>query len=233
MGDRRDRMAAGSGKLVKADDSVLDLAALLEAVYDVANRAIRTAGGGGETTGEVDANLQVGDAAVADENPVPVSDAGASLSVDGEVDANLHVAGAAVTALNPVPIDGTTNATVVNTVWTQPTAGGFAPMSALASLAGYNEIIAAPGEGDEIIVAGFTIQATEDGAQIATLCSEEDDTVGFVARLATAGDGLKWVFPAGNEWRLGEDTALDLNLSGYTEVQVTVYYKTAGVVPWV
>jgi hypothetical protein len=186
-------MSPGSGKILKSDDSVLDLAALLEAVYDVASRAIKTTGGGG-TSSEVDANLQVGGAAVSAANPVPVS-----------VAATLPVA---------------------------QVAGGFAPMSALASLAGYNEIIAAPGEGDEIIVAGFTIQATEDGAQIATLCSAEDDTVGFVARLATAGDGLKWVFPAGNEWRLGEDTALDLNLSGYTEVQVTVYYKTAGVVPW-
>ena len=33
----------------------------------------------------------------------------------------------------------------------------------------------------------------------------------------------------GREWRLGEDTALDVNLSGYVEVQVTVYYKTAAV----
>ena len=180
-------MSPGSGKLLNASDGVVDVAAVIEAVYDTTSKAIKTTGGGGGTASEVDANL--------------------------------HVAGAAVTALNPVPVS--------------LPAGGFAPMSALASLAGYNEIIAAPGEGDEIIVAGFTIQATEDGAQIATLCSEEDDTVGFVARLATAGDGLKWVFPAGNEWRLGEDTALDLNLSGYTEVQVTVYYKTAGVVPWV
>jgi hypothetical protein len=182
VADRRDRMSPGSGKLLKSDDSVLDLAALLEAVYDVASHAIKTTGGGGAGS-EVDANLQVGDADVSATNPVPV----------------------------------------------QPTAGGFAPMNVTADLAGYTEIIASPGAGNQLVIAGFTLQSTEDGAQVATLCAEEDDSVGFVARLATAGDGLKWVFAAGNEWRLGEDTALDLNLSGYVEVQVTVYYKTAAV----
>jgi len=69
------------------------------------------------------ANMQVGDADVANGNPVPVSDAGGSLTVDGgvtaaidqttdgttnKVQSHLNVSNAAVTAANPVPVEGNT-----------------------------------------------------------------------------------------------------------------------------
>lgn len=86
MVERRDRMSPGAGKMLKADGTVLDVAAVLAAVYDSGAGAIKTSGGSGAT--EVDANLQVGDAAVANANPVPISDAGGSVTVDGTVEAN-------------------------------------------------------------------------------------------------------------------------------------------------
>jgi hypothetical protein len=82
-------MSAASGKLLRSDDTELDLTALLDNVYDAVAGVLKTSGGGGDT---VDANLQVGDTDVSETNPVP------SREVPSSFDADLYDAPAAGTA---------------------------------------------------------------------------------------------------------------------------------------
>ena len=79
-GEQRNRMSAGSGKLLRSDDTELDLTALLDNVYDGVAGALKTSASGGG--GTVDANLQVGDVDVSKTNPVPGREVPTSFDAD-------------------------------------------------------------------------------------------------------------------------------------------------------
>lgn len=53
MGDRRDRMSPGSGKLYNAAGGVVDVAAILETVYDATGGTLKTSGGSAEASSGV------------------------------------------------------------------------------------------------------------------------------------------------------------------------------------
>ncbi len=89
-GEQRNRMSAASGKLLRSDDTELDLTALLDNVYDAVAGVLKTSAGSGG--GAVDANLQVENTDVSESNPVP------SRGVPTPFDADLYDAPAANTA---------------------------------------------------------------------------------------------------------------------------------------
>jgi len=139
-------------------------------------------------TSKVDANIQVGDADVANANPVPVSDAGGALTVDGSV-----TVGAALPA-------GTNNIGDVDVLTLpgavqgpgNPTIDSFA--SAVVNLAASTAnqvLVTAPGANKQLWVYGLFMMA--DTAAGTVTLQDEDDTA-LSGTMAVSDEG-GWVLP--------------------------------------
>ena len=93
------------------------------------------------------------------------------------------------------------------------------------------ERLSSTGVGNRIVVVAFVLQNEVATAQTAQIHAEGAATEGF--RLFTpadaAGHGLRMTFPAGREWRLGEDEDLEVTLSAATTVGFSVLYFTEAV----
>lgn len=94
------------------------------------------------------------------------------------------------------------------------------------TVAASGDLVASPGAGYRIVVVAFVLQNEVATAQTAQIHAEGTATEGF--RLFTpadaAGYGLRMTFPAGREWRLGEDEDLEVTLSAATTVGYSVLY---------
>lgn len=76
-----------------------------------------------------------------------------------------------------------------------------------------NPVLLAPGGGNRIVVTAFCIQ-NESGTATTMILRAAATTNGWRCLGQNQGDGLSIVFAVGREWRLPENTALNLNLSG-------------------
>ncbi|NIV36429.1 MAG: hypothetical protein GWN58_45435 [Anaerolineae bacterium] len=92
---------------------------------------------------------------------------------------------------------------------------------------GSNQIVAAPGAGTRIVVVSFMVQ---NASAVATTVIMEDGTTDvFTALLQTQGAALSGSFLSGQEWRLSENAALQVNLSAANSHNVNVSYFTESV----
>lgn len=94
-----------------------------------------------------------------------------------------------------------------------------------ASTTGDNEIVAAPGAGNRIVVTAFVMQ-NESATATTLILRSAATTNGWRMLCQNQGDGLSKDFPDGAPWRLGANEALNLNLSGANSCGVTVMYYT-------
>lgn len=93
--------------------------------------------------------------------------------------------------------------------------------------AGDNELIAAPGANTRLVVSA--IMAQNESATATTILLKSGANTKRRALLQSQGDGVAWQFPAGREWKLGANEALNLNLSGANSHGYTVDYYTEAV----
>lgn len=91
-----------------------------------------------------------------------------------------------------------------------------------AAGAGDNQLVAAPGSGKRLVVSAFVIQNESSIATTLILRDGTDDRWRVEAQ--SLGDGLTMFFPVGREWRLADNAALQLNLSGANSCGYSVAY---------
>lgn len=122
-----------------------------------------------------------------------------------------------VDADNPVPI--------------QPVNAAVVPLSGTSADAGANTVVAAPGEGQRLVVVSFQLQNEVATEQTAQLHEESTATKGvrLFAPADNAGFGTRAVLPDGARWKLAENKALVLTLSAATVVGWSVGYYTEAV----
>lgn len=186
-GEQRNRMSAASGKLLRNDDTELDLTALLDNVYDAVAGALKTSASGGG--GTVDANLQVGDADVSGTNPVP------TLPTVTAFDANLQVGDADVSETNPVPSRGVPTPFDAD-LYDAPAADTAAEVEIAAAGAGVCNVIRG-------VAWSYSAEPTAGNLKI-----ENGATTVFSMDIATAGAGFVPVFGKGSA-----NTALTVTLA--------------------
>lgn len=117
------------------------------------------------------------------------------------------------------PVSGIVTAT--------PAVVNVTPFTATFAASGDNTVIAAPGAGYRLVVKIIAVQNESDTAT--TILLKSGANTQRRALLQNQGDGIAWAFETGYEWRLGENEALVLNLSGANSHGVTVDYITEGV----
>lgn len=90
------------------------------------------------------------------------------------------------------------------------------------SALGDSEIIAAPGAGNQIYLCGFNLQ---NESLVATTIQLKFGSAVKVRHLCAAqGAGIGWLFSPGREMEVGNNLALNLNLSGANVCGYTVVY---------
>ena len=90
------------------------------------------------------------------------------------------------------------------------------------SSAGDNVIIAAPGTGQRICIMSFSIQ--NESATPTTMILKDGSTDRFRFLGQNQGDSMTWGWGLEQEWRLAENSALNLNLSGANQCGYNVAY---------
>ena len=180
--------------------------------------------------------------AVQESIAVPVTDNSGSLTVDGTVTANQggtwnigSIASAvAVTDNNStlsvddgagsLTVDGTVATTQSGTWNVGVSEKTMSIVTGTASTRGDNVLVAAPGVGVRIVVSSFVMQ--NESATATTMIMRDGTTSKFRVLGQAQGDGLVMQFPAGREWKLTSNTALNLNLSGANSCGYSVQYYT-------
>lgn len=104
-----------------------------------------------------------------------------------------------------------------------PDPAGWTYVTATAGDTGDNLIVAAPGEGQKIVVGLILCQVEVNTATVAYWKDGSDAC--FRARMTQDGDGLCLLFYPGGEWVLSENSALNLSLSEANSTGYTVRYK--------
>jgi len=92
---------------------------------------------------------------------------------------------------------------------------------------GDNTLVAGPGSGQRIVVSSIVVQ--NESATATTILLKSGANTKRRALLQNQGDGVAWSFPPGREWKLGDNEALIVNLSGANSHGVTVDYYTEAV----
>ncbi len=118
---------------------------------------------------------------------------------------------------------GATNGVVVNDVAERT----ITHVCGVAASSGDNELVAAPDEGQRIVVVGFVIQ--NESAVPTTMILEDGTTDVYRCLGQNQGDGLAQRFSRGDEWRLTEAAALQMNLSGENSCGYSIDYFTEAV----
>lgn len=108
--------------------------------------------------------------------------------------------------------------------------GGFGSDVSIVSdtkaAAGNNTLIAAPGTGKRIVVWSFMVQNESANATTIIL---RDQAARFRVLAQNQGDGLAMAFDSLQPWRLNENTALTMSLSGANSCGYSVQYSIEGV----
>lgn len=99
---------------------------------------------------------------------------------------------------------------------------GLTEKTGTVSSSGDNTIVAAPGEGKQIVVTEIVLQLEGDTATTAILKS--GSTAKKRVYMPNAGDGVALTYHPAFAWALGENEALVLNLSGANQVGYTFSY---------
>lgn len=97
-------------------------------------------------------------------------------------------------------------------------------ISGTKSTSGDSELVAAPGSGVRVVVTGFVIQ--NESASATTMILKDGNSEHFRLLGQDQGDGLSREFSPGREWRLSDNQALNLNLSGANQCGYSVSYFT-------
>jgi hypothetical protein len=97
-------------------------------------------------------------------------------------------------------------------------------ISSTTASSGTNELVAAPGSGRQIVVTGFTIQNETSTATTMKLQSGASDVYRLLGQ--DQGDGITKEFHPKTFWQLGDNSALNLNLSGANTCGYSVAYYT-------
>lgn len=87
---------------------------------------------------------------------------------------------------------------------------------------GDNELVAAPGAGERIVVTAFILQ--NESASATTMILRDGTTSKWRYLGQSQGSSIDIVLPPGREWKLTTNTALNLNLSGANACGYTVQY---------
>ena len=93
---------------------------------------------------------------------------------------------------------------------------------------GDNQLVAAPGVGNRLVVTAFVIQNESAIALIMRLRSAVTAN-GWRCLGQSQGDGLAMTFGPGSEWRLNENEALNLELSNANTCAISISYYTEAV----
>ena len=92
---------------------------------------------------------------------------------------------------------------------------------------GDNTVISGPGSGNRLVVTFFLIQ--NESSTATTLLLKDGSDTKFRVLCQNQGDGLVRDLPVNREWRLAENSALVLNLSGANSCGYSVEYYTEAV----
>jgi hypothetical protein len=103
----------------------------------------------------------------------------------------------------------------------------FSYATAAVATSGDNTLVAAPGSGNRLVVTAFVIQNESSTATTLILKSASTNRFRFLGQ--TQGDGMQFVFPVGQAWKLAENEALVLNLSGANSCGYSIQYYTEAV----
>jgi hypothetical protein len=92
-----------------------------------------------------------------------------------------------------------------------------------AAISGDNTLVLAPGAGKRIVVSAFMMQ---NGSAVATtaILRSASTSNGWRMLGQNQGDGLAMSFANGREWRLNENEALVLNLSGANTHNYSIHW---------
>ena len=99
----------------------------------------------------------------------------------------------------------------------------FTHLSGTKASSGNNEVVAAPGAGNRLVVKNIIVQnesTTETTIKLKSASAEH-----WRAELV-GGDSLALHFAQGDEWRLGENEALNLDLGGANSHGYSLRYFT-------
>lgn len=100
-------------------------------------------------------------------------------------------------------------------------------MAGTAASSGDNTLVAAPGAGNRTVVQLFVVQ--NESTTATTALVKSGSTTRYRKLLQSQGDDFGRAFERGREWRLGENEALILNLSGANSHGYTVESWTEAV----
>lgn len=90
---------------------------------------------------------------------------------------------------------------------------------------GDNTLIAAPGSGFRLVIKDLVVQ-NESSTDTTVILKDGSASCWRALLLAVTADALPLSFAPGEEWRLSEDAALVLNLSGANSHGYSVRYFT-------
>ena len=109
-----------------------------------------------------------------------------------------------------------------NTLRTEQAKRSLTQVCSTASAAGDTAVVAAPGAGYRLVVTSFVIQ--NESAAATTMLLKSGSVVCWRCLGQNQGDGLSKDFAVGHSWRLAENAALNLNLSGANQCGYSVSY---------
>lgn len=98
-------------------------------------------------------------------------------------------------------------------------------ISGVASSSGDNEVIAAPGAGNRIVVHEFHIVNEDASNPVTVLVRPDDETTELFRAYLTAGSDYDWVGSEGDRWALPANTSLEINLSAAVAVGYMFRYR--------
>lgn len=102
--------------------------------------------------------------------------------------------------------------------------GDIGYISGTATTAGDKELVAAPGTGSQLVVTSFIIQNESSTAN--TMIMKAGSNEHFRVLGQNQGDGYSRDFAAWEFWELGENAALNLNLSTASQCGYSIAYYT-------
>ncbi len=152
-----------------------------------------------------------------------VDDGGGSLTVDGTV----AISGTVAVTDNSSTLsvdDGGGSITVDGSVTANPTQRTLTWVTGTCASSGDNSIVAAPGVGVKIVVKHLIMQ--NETTTATTIIARDGTTSKIRVYAKNQGDGLTMQFENGSEWRLTNNTALQINLSGANTCGYTFAYWT-------
>lgn len=111
---------------------------------------------------------------------------------------------------------------ITNKLDGDPSGGGnVSIVSGTKAVAGNNTLIAAPGSGKRIVVYTFVVQ-NESATATTIILKDHVDRWRVLGQ--NQGDGLSIAFDALQPWKLNENAALTMNLSGANSCGYSIQY---------